>query len=290
MAHRPPLVGPCLAIGFVLLGGCGPRAEPAGPDVPRALTAARAEDALLTPGPDYGEKLGVPFVRIGAPSGPDAYWVAAAPLPCSAGEHDEVECPLTTSILDEPRGRPPLGVRTALVTDAVSAYRTCALRFGGRLPTPDERRELARTQGLVTILASTTSSGALLVDAIDEWTAEGDDCGNPSKPGGGCRFGRFPAGGAGPDVWASMQACESTPAPAPGPDDDVIPIGGTCAHPTECFVRSPWFPGLEATPRFHRLRCRPLGTPPPRPPARPDVAAFRCILPASALTATPSSR
>lgn len=252
-----------------------------------ALTACGQQDPEpAAPTPDvtcakeHGMKLGVPFVRVCAPSRDDAVWVAAAPLPCSAGEHETMTCPFATPLMVSPES-PTMAARRVMVTDAVSAHRTCAMRFGGRLPTPDERRELRRTQGLAAVVASALEGGVVRLDELDEWTAVGA-CDNPSAPGPDCRYERFPGGSAADFSWASMLRCDA--AAATRGDEATTALGGSCAPNAPCVVQSPWMSSASAESRAHRLDCAAPPAAPEHPAARADVAAFRCILPRAALT------
>lgn len=262
------------------LGACGPDKPPPEAPLQDAESAMTDRSVCST---ERASKVGITFVHICAPLAPDAFWIAATPLHCSPGEHATLECPLATSLLVEPDVPltllPPV---TALLTDAVTAHRTCAMRFGGRLPTPAERRELRRTQGLTALIATAETDGRVRLDELDEWTASGD-CDNPSKPGAGCRFERFPGAAAPPIEWPAMRRCVARAA-RPGRLEPAISIGGHCPVDGACRVRSPWFPTPEAEPLVHELACAPLTDPLPHPEPRPDVAAFRCVLPRGALT------
>jgi len=235
---------------------------------------------------ERGHKVGVPFIRICQPLAPDAVWIAAMPHHCSPGDHGTLECPMTTSLLVEPDV--PLSLippNTALLTDATTAHRTCTMRFGGRLPTPAERRELRRTQGLFAVIATAETDGRIRLDELDEWTQSGD-CGNPSKPGADCRFERSPGAGAPAIDWPALRRCQARAA-RPARLDPAIAPGGRCPADGACLLRSPWFPKADAEPLAHELACAPLDAALEHPEPRPDVAAFRCVLPRGALTPSP---
>lgn len=246
-----------------------------------ADTAVAATDDGEACPTESGQKLGVPFVRICAPLSADAVWIAATPLPCSAGDHETLECPIATSLLVAPNVPTDLlAPRTALLTDGFAAHRLCAMRFGGRLPTPEERRELRRQQGMSSVRATAEADGTIRIDELDEWTASGD-CGNPSLPGSDCRFERFPGAAAPAIDWAAMQRCEAS-APRQA-DGAVVSIGGRCPAGVECLLQSPWFLKADSAPLTHALACAPLERPLQHPAPRADVAAFRCVLPRGAL-------
>ena len=279
-----PLVsgpGPLLVACLLGLGAC---AGASAPDGHAQLADTRV--AAPTCAETRGDKLGVPFVRVCRPLSPDAWWVAATPLPCSDGAHELLECPTATSLMVEPATGPALSPRSALVTDAVSAYRTCAMRFGGRLPTAGERRHLATTQGLAAFVATAAADGTTQLAPLDEWTADGD-CGNPSKPGADCRFARFPGARAATRDWGAMLRCEASVAPTEASLADAVGLDGSCRAGAPCLVRSPWFLSVDAPLRLHAIQCTPLAATPPHPAPRADVAAFRCVLPEAAVTAAP---
>lgn len=272
-----------VAMGVVVLG-CG--AEKPSPAVGADAAATAEAGTAGACSTERGVKVGVTFVHICAPLAPDAVWIAATPLPCSAGEHETLECPLTTSLLVAP-AVPLAGLSpaSALRTDAVSAYRTCQMRFGGRLPTPAERDELRRLQGMTAVVATAEADGRVRFDEVDEWTASGD-CGNPSRPGPDCRFERSPGTPAPPVEWSALRRCVAEPARAAG-DAAAVAIGERCPADGPCLVRSPWFPRADAIPLAHALSCAAPAAATPHPERRPDVAAFRCVLPRGALTPSP---
>jgi hypothetical protein len=258
--------------------------------------AALAQDAQHICVPRVGEKLGVRFVEVCATSTkafsdaerhPEielpAFWIAATPLPCSRGEHETVACERVTA-LETGAGGDPGANRTvnALVVDGVSAHRTCALRFGGRLPTPLEREQARQVLALVTLRVRETEPGRVQLDDLPEWVEEGDCAAGPSKPGPGCRISPFPPvvtrpRGSSDVLLACTAAISESGARA-------VPIGESCGarrdgqRGPECVV------GVPGTTAQFELSCE---APPPaqRAPrqAEPELAAFRCAVPASAL-------
>lgn len=275
------------------------------PPVVLALTLSSAAALAHQPAPPClprtGEKLGVRFVEVcqsttaavedddPAESRPlPSFWISAAPLPCSAGGHETIDCPSVTP-LGAAAGIPGNAIVTpqeAAVIDAATAHRLCAMRFGGRLPTPLERAQARHVLGLSSIIASeqTGREGIVQLGEIAEWTEEGE-CDNPSIVGPSCQVRPFP-----PILVLLRQAgdqeltCSAEPAPDGG--DHAVDIGG------EFFAA----PGRAATatllrlkhtdgPSLFALTCdRPplrAGDAARRP--RTDTAAFRCVLPTSAM-------
>jgi hypothetical protein len=64
----------------------------------------------------FGEKLGVPFVRVCPDDLPGVirtpFWIAAAPIGCTGGEHGTIACPPVVA-LAPPRGSDPTIARAA---------------------------------------------------------------------------------------------------------------------------------------------------------------------------------
>lgn len=257
--------------------------------------AVRAEAAPCVP--RTGEKLGVRFVEVCASTTEEfgdaaahdegalpAFWIAATPLPCSAGAHETVACETVTALEGSPlAGQGKNRPLAALVVDAAVAHRTCALRFGGRLPTPLEREHARRTLGLASLRVREVPGpfAKVWLDDLPEWVEEGDCAASPSSPGPGCRVTPFPPVEARPRAPTDvLLACVAEPA---DPRARGISPGGECVErPSEHGVRSPdcalFVPDSEA--RFELL-CA-AAEPGARVPA-PEQAAFRCVLPESAL-------
>jgi hypothetical protein len=262
------------------------------------LGAARAAEADPVPCvPRVGEKLGVRFVEVcasttaafGDAAAHDeaalpAFWIAATPLPCSAGSHETVACETATALEGSPlAGKGKNRPLAALAVEAAVAHRTCALRFGGRLPTPLEREHARRTLGLASLRVREVPGpfAKLWLDDLPEWVEEGDCAASPSAPGPGCRVTPFPPVEARPRAPGDvLLACVAEPA---DPRARGIPLGGECIErPSEHGVRSPdcalFVPDSDA--RFELLcAAAELGARAPTP----EQAAFRCVLPESAL-------
>jgi hypothetical protein len=171
----------------------------------------------------------------------------------------------------------------ALVVDAAVAHRTCALRFGGRLPTPLEREQARRLLGLASLRVREAPGpyAKLRLDDLPEWVEEGDCAAAPSAPGPGCRITPFPPVEVRPRAAGDvLLACLAEPA---APRAQGITLGGECVErPSEHGLRSPdcavFVPDSEA--RFE-LFCA-LAPPAAKLPT-PQQAAFRCVLPEAAL-------
>ena len=278
MISRVWLGGREILAGLLLMGIGNARASA---DEPRASCAWRT-----------GEKLGVAFAEICTPSSdPEGlleespaeiapFWMSAAPLPCSRGSQGTINCPVTTSILTaRSRAKDVLEPRAVAVVDGRTAYGVCGMRFGGRLPTRAER-ELARYSAAVATLVSTQEPGEPepRIGELPEWTQVGD-CTNPSQPDEGCRLVLFPPVVTHPRSEDSvLHACRASFAPAwiefaiqPG----ALCVGGTC------MVRL--LPALRR--ETFELTCKPTPIVATQAPEKPkaELAAFRCVLPESAL-------
>lgn len=252
--------------------------------------------------PRVGEKLGVRFVEVCAshtaefgdadahePHALPAFWIAAIPLPCSRGEHDEVACDPVTALEASPIGGAGKNrVVDALVVDATVAHRTCTLRFGGRLPTPLEREQARQGLGLASLLVREAPGpyAKLWLDDLPEWVAEGDCASTPAKPGPGCRITPFPPVTPRPRRSGEvLLACIAEPAAVNAVS---TAIGGECSErPSEGGVRSPnCAVGVPGTGASFELGCEVK----PRTGGdwrRADLAAFRCVLNERALGTRP---
>ena len=240
---------------------------------------------------EFGDKLGVPFVRVcpgdlpGIVTAP--FWIAAAPIGCTGGEHGTVLCPPVLALAPTPTGT--VSSRTAQVVEASFAHRTCMLRFGGRLPTAAERAQAREAIGAATVIvAETDHPAARRFHSLAEWTTA-TTCTGPSTLAG-CSPAKFPAGGVVDVAWPQLRACNATPAPSPGalivePDGEPCPLGATSGGPP-CVLAS----RRVAAHLVYALDCRALTAeeavhPAPSPSAR---AAFRCVVPDGALVGTTS--
>jgi hypothetical protein len=274
----------------------GPRAGAAPLVLALALAAGALRAEERTPCvPRIGEKLGVPFVEVCAthtsafadasahtPAALPAFWIAATPLPCSAGAHETVACEPVTALEASPRAHPgrneSLG---ALMISAEVAHRTCALRFGGRLPTPLEQEQARRVLGLASLRVR-EEGNRLHVDDLPEWVAEGDCIASPSKPGPGCRIRMSPPISWQPRSEADvLLVCAAEPAAA---GTATVRTGATCdqvadddgTRRPDCAVQV-----ADSDARF-ALRCHTPERKRAQHPA-PDAAAFRCVLAEQAL-------
>ena len=250
-------------------------------DEPRARCAWRT-----------GEKLGVAFAEICTPpsvpkglleTSPEdvaPFWMSAAPLSCSLGSGGTIDCPVATSILTaRSRAKDVLEPRAVAVIEGKTAYAVCGMRFGGRLPTRAER-ELARYSAAVATLVSVQEPGepAPFIGELPEWTQVGD-CTNPSQPDEGCRLVIFPPVLSRERSEKSvLQACRASFAPAW--IETAIQPGAPCVGGS-CTVRI--LPALR--PEAFELTCQPTRVTATRAPEKPkaELAAFRCVLPESAL-------
>jgi len=251
-----------LAVG----SACGSNPDPVD------LTAPPCERA-------WGDKLGVPFVRIcpsDLPGGvTEPFWIAVAPVGCSGGEHETIECPPIVPLGMPERG--PIAARRVQMIAAELAHRTCTLRFGGRLPTAAERAQAVAGLGIAAVLVTDGDSNRRL-DEVPEWTTA-ERCETPSTTTG-CAMTRVPSM---PPVipWPQVRTCRATPAE---------PTGALVIGPGEsCPITPP--PGVPPCLISARgARSFALGCDPVRdevhPPAREDRAAFRCVVPAGAIAGT----
>jgi hypothetical protein len=232
-----------LALGLVLMP-CALRADEA-PCAPRVL-----------------EKQGARFVEVcGA-----GVLLSDAPLACAADGGEA--CEPVTALAPAPRepGRPNRHV-DALVTGGEAARKLCRERFAARLPTPAERAR-ARDLGFASVVVREEPGefARLRLDEEPEWVEEAG------------RLARVPA--ARPHAAGeALLGCVAEPAL---PRARAVPLGSVCGErPLEAEVRSPDC-ALEAPggARFE-LGCDPAHL--VRSRAAPEHAAFRCVLPASAL-------
>jgi hypothetical protein len=264
-----------------------------------ACGAARADAPLCAP--RVGEKLGVRFVEVCASSESEVFggaydrtlppfWISAAPLPCSAGSHETVDCPTLTPLEASPVGS-PLRNRPmrAAVVDAATAHRLCTLRFGGRLPTEAEREQARHVLGLVTLLVREGAGPgpSVELDELPEWAATRECAASPSNLGPGCRVSLSPPVIVRPRrAGDSLLACDAELADF-GPEPSVGP-GGTCGAALDSELRQPRCAVVvphAAYPSRFTLACRPVPEAPGEADARPSdaLAPFRCVLPEAAL-------
>lgn len=267
----------------VIATGCE-REEPARAVAPAAEVPCRRA---------FGEKLGVPFVRVcpadlpGVVTAP--FWIASAPIGCLGGEHGTVTCPSIVALAPLPPGAARLEPRTAQVIEAMIAHRTCTLRFGGRLPSTLERAQAREALGLVTLVVTESAppESGLALSALPEWTTA-QPCLDPSTLRGSCAVARTPTTSSSDVAWPRLRACSATLESAAGAL--IVTPGESCPAETagapRCMIAARAV-GTAST-RAFALACRTLTTeqqvhPEPAPG---DRAAFRCVVPEGALTGT----
>lgn len=283
------------AVAALVVFGCRDKSA-----LPASEAGAPIASATAPPcTPRSAEKLGFPFVRICAP-GRAGFWINAAPMGCSAGEHDEIHCPSVTA-LAHPVGEKPAPLRSAMaaLVDKDSAARLCYFRKGGHLATRDERAAARAAMGLATVLVteSESESGRFRFDEIPEWVFEetGEACEN-GLPAETCHFGWYPAAARSPAVaWDAVRECDARFVAAQPSGIARARIGEACPSPPlafdggdraplPCALASPAAAehGADSSAAF-LLSC--AG---PRPRVHPktedkDTAAYRCVIPESAL-------
>jgi hypothetical protein len=289
-------VGTAVAVIALLLCRCDKPATPK----PAPIASATAEAAPLCT-PRSAEKLGFPFVRI-CPPGEAGFWINAAPMGCSAGEHETIRCPQITALSHGVRPGPaPLASTMAAVIDKETAARLCFMRMGGHLATRAERSKARAAMGLATVLVteSDTASVRFHFDEVPEWVFEesGEQCAN-GLPGATCHFGWYPASSKGPGIpWAAVRSCQAQFLDTPPAGVPLIDVGGACPsaalfgadggagmRPLPCGLRSPAFGalGVPSTAAF-TLSCAAPGVRPHPEGEDKDTAAYRCVVPQSAL-------
>jgi len=235
----------------------------------------------------FAEKLGVPFVRVcpsdlpGAVTAP--FWIAAAPVGCTGGEHETIACPPIVALAPSRPGATAIEPRLAQVIDAEPAHRTCTLRFGGRLPTTAERAQARDAVGLVTLLVTEDTNASRHLDVLPEWTTA-EPCLVPATLATSCAVRRFPLDTSDNVAWTRVRSCRATPASREGAlvitPQESCPITPPPQAP-RCLVA--------ATPatRAFSLDCRALrGDELAHPETTASRAAFRCVVPEGALVGT----
>jgi hypothetical protein len=264
-----------------------------------APSAARASPPLCAP--RTGEKLGVRFLEVCASNARDvlgdaydralpAFWIAAAPLPCSEGSHETVDCPTLTPLEASPvgsllRNRP----QRAAMVEAATAHQLCTLRFGGRLPTPEEREQARHVLGLVSLLVREASheSARMRFDELPEWVAGSECVATPSNLGPGCQVTLSPPVILRPRAAGDrLLACDAELADV-GPEAS-LPLAGECEAAVQgdtlrprCAIVVPH----AALPSRFTLACRAAPLAAAEAAAQPSdaLAAFRCVVPESSL-------
>jgi hypothetical protein len=273
--------------------------------LPVLAWAGGASDTTRTDcAPRIAEKLGVRFVQVcGAGENDASFWISVAPMPCSTGEHETIDCPSITPLLiggTAAASPVPLTSRRVVVVDSFSAHRLCALRFAGRVATRVELESARAVLGLTALVVAEQSTPAteFRFEALPEWTADGE-CDNPSVPGERCRFARWPHAQARHAPMAEIRACDAR---AVGPSDRArtnTEIGGRCpaqgwswdglsagaSHDLPCDVHLAGITTRVSGAEDFALTCRAPDLQPPRAPATDlgSIAAFRCVVPTWAL-------
>ncbi len=290
------------AIGLVALGagGCRACARDATPPSTDAEGPTAAACARRTT-----ERIGIPFVKVcpqdlgfaGAAFEP--FWIAAAPLGCSAGEHETLQCP-TVVALEHPavgETRPPrtLRGRLAAVVDAEVAQSVCFMRFAGRLPTREERSRAEAAMGLASVVVAQQGTPPHFdLVRLSEWVT-GAPCDTPNASK--CTPTYYPSGPRAPIPWGTIASCDATPL-SPDAGAVLLDVGEVCPAPgfrwggaetpLPCAIRSPAASARPSTAGFALLCKAPVLAPHPDDPTA-NIAAFRCVVPEIALVTGPAS-
>jgi hypothetical protein len=221
------------------------------------------------------EKLGVPFYRV-CPSASAAtpFWISA-PLTCGAGEHDTVQCPDATALVDvEGSKAHTFASRSMAMVDAFTAHRLCGMRFGGQLPSPAQRASARELLGLASLLVTQgpNTSDAIRLSELPEWVAKGN-CANPSILGSECLIETFPRASVQlPIAWTAVRACSAVAVTSLPPDRIASELGGDCpGGPSDCLVASPG-----ASAGAYTLSCVPSARASHAPERSEALAAVRC--------------
>lgn len=217
------------------------------------------------------------------------FWIASAPIGCLGGEHGTVSCPSIVPLAPLSPGAARLEPRTAQVIDAMTAHRTCTLRFGGRLPSTIERAQAREALGLVTLVVTESSppSTGIELGALAEWTTS-QPCLDPSTLSGSCAVVRAPSSASSEVAWPRLQACSATLEAAAGAL--IVGPGESCPASApgvpRCVVAAR--SGRAADGRAFALACRILTAEQQAhpEPVEGERAAFRCVVPEGALTGT----
>lgn len=244
------------------------------------------------------ERLGIPFVKVcpqdlevvGAAFEP--FWIAAAPLGCSAGEHATLRCPSVVALAHpaagEARAPRALPARLAAVVEHDVAQSVCFMRFGGRLPTREERGRAHATMGLASVVVAQQPTH-FDYTTLSEWVTEAP-CDHPSSDG--CGAAVYPSGPRQAIPWGAIAACDAEPL-ARDASAIVLAVDESCpsfgfewsdaGSALPCAMGSP---AARPSVLGFSLRCRP-----PAHDAHPDddpsTAAFRCVVPDVAMITGP---
>jgi hypothetical protein len=219
------------------------------------------------------EKLGVRFVRLCESDRVDGGWIATTPLSCSRGAHGTIPCPIATPIVRD--GRAVSAVPGSyMLSDAETAHRVCAMRFGGRLATAAELRELRARLDAAVVMAHRSNEGAIAFDELPEWVGEGT-CSHPTLPEADCKFEMKPATRLVRTLpWRTLHACELEPEAS---GNAPAWLGRTCSEVSDCRVARTWRGGAGRD--VWRARCRPQDIEGDYPMVDREVALVRCVVP-----------
>lgn len=239
-------------------------------------TGRSAGEARSECSSDTVEKLGVRFVRLCASDRLDGGWIAVEPLECSTGAHGTIPCPVATPLLRGSEAR-PASPASYMLSDGETGHRVCAMRFGGRLATTVELRELRDRMDAGVVIAHREAGGAIAFDELPEWTGEGG-CSHPTLPEADCRFEMRPTTKLVRTLpWRTLQACEFE---ADGTTDTATPLGRSCPAKGDCRVERKWRQGAGRD--VWSARCRDHAIEGEYPMVKHDVALVRCVAPPSA--------
>lgn len=253
--------------------------------------------------PRTGEHLGILFAKLcpqdlaGTGAVFEPFWIAAQQLGCSAGEHDTLRCPTVTALQHPAPGeeRAPSAARRSLaaVVESNIAQSVCYMRFGGRLPTRQERARAEAAMGLASVIVSQSAGTPRNFELmrLAEWVTE-TPC--QTSNAAGCSPSPYPSGPRRPIPWDGLASCEGTPLSADA-GAVLLALGEICPAPDftwdggagqlPCAVRSP---ATRASVAGFALSCSPPE--PAKPHPEDDVsktAAFRCVLPGTATLPSP---
>ncbi len=226
------------------------------------------------------DKVGVRFMRLCGSERSDGGWIGSVPLSCSEGAHATIPCPIATPALRALSGGGAESVpREVMLTDAVTAHRTCALRFGGRLPSRAELAELRGRYDGAAVMAHGAVGGRVILDELPEWVGEGG-CSHPTLPEGDCRFERKPQVDLTRTLpWSDMLSCHFEP------EDSAAEAGarpgGTCSSELGgCVFERKWEGGDGRD--VWRARCQVGVFEGDYPKVDAEMAMVRCVVPADA--------
>ena len=291
-----PLVVGLAALGTSGCRACAPDTSPSAADASAPTVAACARRTT--------ERIGIPFVKVcpqdlGFPGAAfEPFWIAAAPLGCSAGEHETLQCPSVIALAHpaagDSRAPSPLHGRLAAVVEADVAQSVCYMRFAGRLPTRAERSRAETAMGLASVVVAQRGTPPHFeFFGLSEWVTD-SACETPTVDR--CTPAYHPAGPREPIPWGAIASCDASPlSPETRAGAVLLGLGESCPAPD--FA---WGPGATLLPCALRspaprpstvgftLSCK---APERAPHANAPVtttAAFRCVVPEVALLTGPA--